>query len=620
MTNSFPVRQRAIVFSAAGRLVLWIYGYFAFEWLFFATMSSIVSSSSWGVRILMLLVPPLIPAVILVPVQALLAAADAFGRPGRRRWIAAILPSLVALLFALIAVRNFARTLFGRGIVDIGDETRWRFLVAAFIVWVFLLWREAGRLAAPAARGPLVTAAALIGLSIVSLPFVLIGRQPPAPPTARRLASRPAYNVLLVGIDGISATRMSLYGATRKTTVNIERMASHAVVFENAFSNVGITCGSLISLLTGKRATETHVYQAPVHLDGALAVEHLPGILRSAGYSTAQIGLRMYGDAGDWNMTGAFDLVNGRRLTSTLRQARSSTWDRVDRFGHEVVDHAYERVLHLLGIRPMEDTYRLVTGEAVSEAFADRTRMRLAEDFIASRREPWFLHMHLLDTHCCDWGYAPYVFAKHTAFRDAKWRADRGDDGLLQVDRYAGSLIEFLRSTGQLDRTIVIIYSDHSLGWTTVERVPLIIAVPHKAAARVRANVELIDVAPTILDELGIARPAWMKGRPLLRGESLARDHAIFGLWIGDEFGKEKLPQPPFNGARSASIVICDRWLEMMLADGSVSRRGIVEGHTAPCSDPTFDQRAPGILASHLRANGYPVSDAGDAVVQRASP
>ena len=107
-----------------------------------------------------------------------------------------------------------------------------------------------------------------------------------------------------------------------------------------------------------------------------------------------------------------------------------------------------------------------------------------------------------------------------------------------QVDTDFGRMMKVLEDTGQADDTIVIFMSDHGemLGdhgiylkgpyfYDCLTRVPLIVRWPgkYKAGLKVDAMVELIDIAPTLVEAAGIPIPSGMQGRslrPLLTGET----------------------------------------------------------------------------------------------------
>ena len=112
-----------------------------------------------------------------------------------------------------------------------------------------------------------------------------------------------------------------------------------------------------------------------------------------------------------------------------------------------------------------------------------------------------------------------------------------------QIDYEFGRIVDALEERGQLENTIIIFASDHGelLGdhgllykgcrfYEGLVRVPLIISWPDSwEPDRVSdAMIELIDLAPTILDGAGIAVPAAMQGMslaPMLDGDSDLHTH-----------------------------------------------------------------------------------------------
>jgi len=99
-----------------------------------------------------------------------------------------------------------------------------------------------------------------------------------------------------------------------------------------------------------------------------------------------------------------------------------------------------------------------------------------------------------------------------------------------QVDTEVGRMLQALDETGQADNTIVIYMSDHGemLGdhgiflkgpyfYEGAIRVPMIIRWPgkYKAGLRSDALVEMVDLAPTLLEAAGMPIPERMQGRSL---------------------------------------------------------------------------------------------------------
>jgi arylsulfatase A-like enzyme len=111
------------------------------------------------------------------------------------------------------------------------------------------------------------------------------------------------------------------------------------------------------------------------------------------------------------------------------------------------------------------------------------------------------------------------------------------------IDVQVGRVLDALEQSGQRDNTIVIFMSDHGemLGdhgiylkgpffYEPAVRVPLIVSWPGvvKAGVRSDALVELLDLAPTLLEASGLKPHPGMQGRslwPLLTGKTSADHH-----------------------------------------------------------------------------------------------
>ena len=131
---------------------------------------------------------------------------------------------------------------------------------------------------------------------------------------------------------------------------------------------------------------------------------------------------------------------------------------------------------------------------------------------------------------------------------------DRYRNALHYADESLGELIDGLRSRRLYERTLFVITGDHgeafgqhdgNFGHTLFlyeenVRVPYLIVAPGltRAPERVRRVASLIDVAPTILDLLGISRPHEYQGRSLLEDRSqmalFATDYSLGFLGLRD--------------------------------------------------------------------------------------
>jgi hypothetical protein len=589
--------RSGLLLRSLSRATLWLYAHAALEWLFYATKPSIVSAAPLRMRLLLLCAAPLPLLAWLLPAQTVLAAADSFRKEAKEYWLAALLPASIATVLYVVLADNFTKTVTSFGLIDTSQMINALCLMMVVVLAAYTLRAEAHALAKRVR--PAYTVIPAVLLIAVSLATYVVaardGKDRPGAAEAKVTAAR-RPNILLVGMDGATARHSSAYGYwPRRTTPALEALAARGILYENAFSNAGRTYGSLISMISGKLATQTHIIFPPVYLKGKDSVEHLPGILRAAGYTTVQVGMRHYTDAYDWNMVGAFEEINGRvEPPEALEPNRSETRERLARYQRELAERVASRFMHLTFIRRMEDEYRFLAGLGEhSPYFDDDRRILLVEEFLQSRREPWFLHVHLVDTHCCDGSFVQ------------KYQ---------QVDGHVARLVELVRSAGQLERTLIVVYSDHNRNWETLERIPLVLVPPGGTQPRrVKTNVQLADVAPTILEYLGIPQAPWMAGRPLQHVDSFDPRRPIYSLVdigpksvLGPRMSGIQKPGPPYYGAAAAGVVVCDRWTKLKFSENTFES-GPIEGHTAPCAEKMGDREMQALLATHLRANGYPV-------------
>jgi len=185
----------------------------------------------------------------------------------------------------------------------------------------------------------------------------------------------------------------------------------------------------------------------------------------------------------------------------------------------------------------------------------DETNRRVARWLDAGPKEPFFLLVHYNDPH---WPYdppSPYgaewvadyhgpltphdtgvvVESEGRPVRDLDPESLRYLVGLYDgeirfADANVGALLAKLRSAGLRRPLLTVLTADHgeefldhgsmSHGYTLYDeqiRVPLVMSFPGRLpATRVRAQVELIDVMPTLLDLIGLGRTADTQGTSLI--------------------------------------------------------------------------------------------------------
>jgi len=609
--------RRQFVDSTA-RAVCYAFLFVVLEWLFLATKPSFLSTWPWTDRVVALFAGA-IPFLLVALAAHLLAVAVAWlaARKGRERLTRGslrLVPALVTAAIVLLLVDNFSYTMFGWGIVRTNALTAipyWLLLVA--VAW-WQLRRTPGTW-----KGRVLLAGALLLASGAALAWSLQSAPGRVADSATGGRGGRLPNIILFASDGVNADYMSAYGYARKTTPNLDRYLDRALVADNAFTNSAWTTGSLVSLLNGQYPTTTKVLYPPYTLQGEDAYESLPRILRALGYRNLQETVRYYADGPDLNMEEAFDEANGRQVDSTPPTRLALALQQPMQFVGSTVQRLSERVLQLARIRQMDDPYAQVVDTdqpgRVKDT-TDATRMQRVARFIDASPQPFFIHIHLLGTHCCRYKPERRQFSA-TKAGDKKAREQAGlDDAILESDRRFGEMMALLEQRGLLDDTIVVYTSDHNTHWEVRARTPLILLFPGGAhKGRVPGNSQIIDVAPTLLDYLGVEAPEWMEGESLLRG-GFAPTRPVFSIYRmelsrfrtenNEMLGKVDTVGPPTYGLRSAAMVVCQRWYIMQLRNSRVVS-GDMDHYRGTCAPEQLPsgQEAAAMISRHLHERGF---------------
>jgi arylsulfatase A-like enzyme len=609
--------QNRFVASLA-RTVLVAFTFVFLEWLFLATKPSFLGTWPFAERVLALFTGaiPFVLAALAAAIVMLLPAWIALrtGHERLGRGLLRLVPSLVLAAIVLMLVDNFTYTMTGWGIVRTTTATAALYWVFLLVLVVVLLRRKpsTGKAQAWLAAVLLLACGLALAWSLHAGPGLVAANAGQAHPGGR------LPNIILFASDGVNADQMSAYGYKRKTTPNLDRYLDRAMVADNAFTNSAWTTGSLTSMLTGKYPTTTKVLYPPYTLEGGDAYQSLPRMLRGLGYRNLQETVRYYGDGPDLNMEEAFDQANGRAVDATPPGRFALALQKASQFAGNTWHRLSERVLQLARVRQMEDPHAQVaepTAPGKVHGTSDAQRMQRVAAFIQQGPQPFFIHIHLLGTHCCTYPLERRVFSKgEFPSKKARNKAEL-DDAILESDRLFGEMMDLLERRGLLENTIVVYTSDHNTNWEVRARTPLVFLFPGGAhKGHVGGNSQLLDVAPTLLDYLQLDVPGWMEGQSLLDGGfgsnrpvysiyRLGRAH--FRTGYNDRVGRVEDVGPPTYGLRSAGMVVCNRWYIMQLEDRDVIS-GKMDHYRGKCAarPPSRDQAA-GMISQHLLDRGF---------------
>ena len=307
--------------------------------------------------------------------------------------------------------------------------------------------------------------------------------------------------VILVTIDTLRADHAS--------STNIDRLAKEGVSFKQAISPCPLTNPTHSSILTGLYP-QTHGVRDTAPLDAKW--DTLQRVFKKNGYDTA-----------------AF--VSGFVLKDFL-SGMSNDFDLYeDRFSLPFDGFKLMRVFERLSILPISNLDRKagLTNKLVIPWIKDH------------KNSKFFLWIHYYDPHL------PYEPPRYSSLR-GQWemrgskRADLSDEVIADMlrrydgeisyaDRCLGEVMDVLEKLGLEDETLVVLASDHGEGfdhdyyfdhgdrlYDSGIHVPLIFRYPKggvSSGREVRRQVQLVDIAPTILSLVGLGGEIEAEGTDL---------------------------------------------------------------------------------------------------------
>lgn len=388
----------------------------------------------------------------------------------------------------------------------------------------------------------------------------LLGREP-APVAAASAPSRPRTSVALVVLDAAQRARFGAYGSERGASPHFDALAREGLLFADAVSSAPYTLASTASLFTGLPPPRHGVVEKTHRLDAKAPT--LAEVLRGAGYATAAFSANIF-------------------VTR--------------RYGMDRGFETFEELFHRPGLFP------IVPADAFDEPVY--AWLRAAADGARSGERPFFLYLHYIQPHepydvgprdlytGLDPAYeGPIDGSVESMYRvfDGSLELDDADRAQLQrlyegnlryADAALGRLVAELRSLALLDDMLLIVTSDHgeALGERglyghntsldeTMTAIPLVARLPSGLVPqpqRITVPVSTVDLAPMIVETVGLASPPSFEGRNPLRdlaGEDAARvryartagSRPHVGIWLDD--AKCVLPadgRPERFGAQAA--------------------------------------------------------------------
>jgi arylsulfatase A-like enzyme/Tfp pilus assembly protein PilF len=330
----------------------------------------------------------------------------------------------------------------------------------------------------------------VVGASAV--PAMAAGRGPSA-------ASNSKPNVVVITIDTLRADHLGVYGDKDVLTPAIDQLARSGARFAHAYTPIPITLPAHTTIFTGSYPMATGMHD----FSGNKLSPNIPTlatVLSKNGYQTAAfIGAAVLDSRFGLNQgfETYFDHFDFNRLDET-------NLDQAERRGDLVMNEA----LGWLKRRP------------------------------AHSGQPFFLWVHLYDPHF------PYTPPEPYATR---YRTHPYDGEIAFADAQVGRLLAYLKERHLDTDSVIVLAADHGEGlgehgekthgffvYNSTLHVPLLVKIPGGTPRVIEDGVSLVDILPTILQELKISVPASVQGRSLLSlilGRSGQRSGSVSQLY-----------------------------------------------------------------------------------------
>lgn len=346
-----------------------------------------------------------------------------------------------------------------------------------------------------------------------------------------RESRNPFQNMILISIDTLRADHLGSYGYPLDTSPNLDAFAEDSARFEVVISHSPWTTPSHMSLMTS-RYPSSHGVNRGFHEVDAFLTDGSPGFrgLASGAVTLASLlgkaGFRTLAMTGGGPIDASLGFARG--FDVYRENAMVLTSDLVKDLD-EAIDSLDPSVPFFLFLHTFEVHSPYTQFDFAWPRFEERERGRLL-DFIRWS-DPEKLNKELKKYLEAAGLFRPEVT---TALYDGDIRS---------IDGFLGAFFEKLKQAGLFDSTVVVFTSDHGeefadhfahrfydahckTVYDELIRVPLIMRAPGMTSAGsvITEQVELVDVAPTILDILDLPVPEDMQGRslvPALEGGSV---------------------------------------------------------------------------------------------------
>lgn len=475
-------------------------------------------------------------------------------------------------------------------------------------------------------------------------------------------------NVLLIVMDTVRARNVSLYGANRKTTPELEDLAADATVYTQAKSPSNWTLPSHASIFTGKHVPE---HQVTSHYDELRPGETIWETLRDDhGYATGLFSSNATLGVAGWGLNRGFDKIidKVRDKRYPFTSAPSPSDFELGDDGEETREYIKSALHSGKPVRAFLNgaAFKLHLSDVPYQLPATNQAVEHTREFINwtdDQTGPWAACVNFMDAH---FPYQPT--GDHDIWGDDQlgdiqqnlenpnWTFYSGrkpwwqsqaleslyDGAIRQEDAAISRIVEHLRETDQLDDTLIVVTSDHGEGFGEQSRVrpgfrlgthnaglhevlvhvPLLVYHPDCDGAVVDEPVSLVEFPRVVRAELsgGASREAFVSDNPVVAAGYYDRQYEFR---VENDWGalspdlQEEVDLDMFAGmARAVYEVDNGRLTKYLSWDAETVKVEIEDAQNSmavsrPDEDPTVEifERLSGDLRVDASGEGQEVSE-----------
>jgi arylsulfatase A-like enzyme len=341
-------------------------------------------------------------------------------------------------------------------------------------------------------------------------------------------------NILMFFTDQQRWDTVGVYGSPLGLTPNIDTLAKEGTIFNLAFTNQPVCAPARGCIFTGQYATTHTVWRNGLGLK--VEDDTLAHCLKKAGYEVGHIG--------KWHLSP--DELGPGYVPPEYRAGFEDHWETANLL--EFTSHPYDtnlydkdgNLIHINGYRVDALTERVIN-------FIEKPHNN-SFFLVVSYLEPH--HQNDMNRFVAPQGYREKYTNSFVPYDlrpfPGDWQEQLPDyyGCIARLDECFGRIVEALKNKGIFEDTIIVFLSDHGCHFRTRNteykrschessiRIPLIIYGPgFNRSLVIPELVSLVDVAPTLLDAVGLPIPEVMQGKsaiPLLNRETKNWRNEVF--------------------------------------------------------------------------------------------